>query len=355
MKGESGVGKSTLGKKIAYDWAKGVFTAVSVVFFVSMKLIRPGQTIENIIIDQTPVIEGLGIDEKKLERCFEFFADKCLIILDGLDEHDLGSNEDVRKITEGRKLLSSSIILTSRPHSAAKIARFFSTVVRVDGFSNDHAEQFVKRHARSSERAQQVLSVHNKFSFAMIYSHYFSPMFLSFMCIVISTEEWVFTTEFIEKGEIYYKLLRVLYERYCDRKENLTFDETEFVEFLKRAGTVAWEMLKNGQGWMRKSQVIKVVGEDAFHCGLFTGSGSCGFSKRDPPITFFHETVKDFLGAFHFTQMIEDGLSVDCLLETDLERDTLLKNSFFFQFCLWLLSGQLQGRMLRVHSKRENP
>ena len=74
MKGESGVGKSTLGRKIAYDWAKGVFTAVSVVFFVSMKLIRPGQSIENIIIEQTPVIEGLGIDEKKLER---FFSTLC--------------------------------------------------------------------------------------------------------------------------------------------------------------------------------------------------------------------------------------------------------------------------------------
>ena len=51
-KGNPGMGKSTFGRKIAYDWAKGVFTAVSDVFFVSMKLIRPGQTIENIIIDQ---------------------------------------------------------------------------------------------------------------------------------------------------------------------------------------------------------------------------------------------------------------------------------------------------------------
>ena len=51
-KGDPGMGKSALGRKIAYDWAKGVFTAVSVVFFVSMKLIRPGQSIENIIIEQ---------------------------------------------------------------------------------------------------------------------------------------------------------------------------------------------------------------------------------------------------------------------------------------------------------------
>ena len=56
MKADPGMGKTTQGKKIAHDWAKGVFTAVSVVFFVSMKLIRPGDAIENIIVQQTPAI-----------------------------------------------------------------------------------------------------------------------------------------------------------------------------------------------------------------------------------------------------------------------------------------------------------
>ena len=34
MKGDPGIGKSTLVKKISWDWAKKLFTAVSVVFFV---------------------------------------------------------------------------------------------------------------------------------------------------------------------------------------------------------------------------------------------------------------------------------------------------------------------------------
>ena len=74
------MGKSTMGRKIAYDWAKGVFTAVSVVFFVSMKLIRPGQSIENIIIDQVPPLEALEIGERKLKAILNKFGDKCLII-----------------------------------------------------------------------------------------------------------------------------------------------------------------------------------------------------------------------------------------------------------------------------------
>ena len=63
-KGETGTGKSSLSKKIAYDWAKGVFTAVSVVIFVSLKLIRPGETIENIIIQQHAPLRACKVTEK---------------------------------------------------------------------------------------------------------------------------------------------------------------------------------------------------------------------------------------------------------------------------------------------------
>ena len=56
FKGDPGMGKTTLVKKVTFDWAKGIFTAVSIVFFVFLKLVNPGDAIENVIIDQTPVL-----------------------------------------------------------------------------------------------------------------------------------------------------------------------------------------------------------------------------------------------------------------------------------------------------------
>ena len=67
FKGEPGIGKTTLVKKVAWDWAKGIFTAVSIVFFVFLKLVNPGEAIENVIIDQTPVLEGL--DSHRYQNC----------------------------------------------------------------------------------------------------------------------------------------------------------------------------------------------------------------------------------------------------------------------------------------------
>ena len=103
------MGKSSFGKKIAYDWAKGVFTAVSVVFFVSMKLIRPGQSIENIIIRQNSRLEALNVPEQKMKIILNAFADSCLIIFDDLDEYDYGTNEDIVNIIEGRSFIQASL------------------------------------------------------------------------------------------------------------------------------------------------------------------------------------------------------------------------------------------------------
>ena len=46
------IGKTSMAKRIASEWARGVFKAFAIVFFVSMKLVDPGDVLGNIIIDQ---------------------------------------------------------------------------------------------------------------------------------------------------------------------------------------------------------------------------------------------------------------------------------------------------------------
>ena len=88
--------------------------------------------------------------EKKLKRFFELFAEK--------GERNLDTSDDIRKIIEDRKLLSSSI-LTSRLNSREKIARYFPIVVRVDRFSKDHAKTFRTKHAQNSGQTKELKSI----------------------------------------------------------------------------------------------------------------------------------------------------------------------------------------------------
>ena len=61
------MGKTTVSKKAAYDWAMGIFKTFTIVFFVFLKLVKPGDSIESIIIEQTPALEGLGLKRNSTE------------------------------------------------------------------------------------------------------------------------------------------------------------------------------------------------------------------------------------------------------------------------------------------------
>ena len=98
IQADPGMGKTTLGKKVGWDWARGEFKKFSIVFFVFLKLVQPDETIENVILKQNPELEGLGVSVEKLRSILDRFSDRCLLILDGLDEHGLGQNIDVLKI-----------------------------------------------------------------------------------------------------------------------------------------------------------------------------------------------------------------------------------------------------------------
>ena len=112
MKGEPGVGKTTLMKKIVHNSANAYFDAVSLVFFVPLKLVKPGEAIDTVIVDKTYGLKGLKVTPSKVKSILETFGSRCLLILDGLDEHALGQNTDVKEIIRGE----STYIVTSLSH-----------------------------------------------------------------------------------------------------------------------------------------------------------------------------------------------------------------------------------------------
>ena len=92
---------------------------------------------------------GLKIRDRTLRDILEIFGKRCLLILDGLDEHALSTNQDVLKIIRGEKLLSCSIIVTSRPHSTKQIEKYFPLILRIEGFTYNKAEQFASKIPKS--------------------------------------------------------------------------------------------------------------------------------------------------------------------------------------------------------------
>ena len=216
IKGKPGVGKSSLSKKIAWDWATGRLD-FSLVFFLPLKLVRLGQSIEDIILEQYSVLETLNISKQKIIHVINKLGEKVLLIMDGLDEQDLGSIEDVDLTIKGKNLKDCCLLVTSTPHRSRNVEVHFKNILVLNGFTEKHSEKFVEKFLKDSSKTKAVV----KFSFAAFAadnSMYVSPMLLQFICILVNDDVLDFSRRIVAECEIYWRLVRCILQEILYRK-----------------------------------------------------------------------------------------------------------------------------------------
>ena len=336
-KGDPGIGKTSLVKKIAWDWAKGIFTKVSIVFFVFLKLVKPEDTIENAIIMQTPELEGMRVTKELLSGILEKFGNQCLLILDGLDEHALGQNEDVHKIIRGAKCLNCNVILTSRPHSTGGIERYFDTIVRVEGFTRDEARKFASRIVHDEKKVEAILDF-KPVGVENLESLHSIPILLSILCLLVRENDIDLPVKAMDPGELYIKMMHCLYKKYTIRK-GIYFEISSFREALKLIGKIAFETLLSENPFYQRSDISGLVGDDAFDYGLLIGHEDfrlIGDETADIMVTFPHRSLQEFLGAFYFVLLLNEGVSIDTLLGIHCKKPIFMTNPLFLQFAIWI-------------------
>ena len=315
-----------------------LFTHFHIVFFVFLKLVKPGDAIESAIIEQSPYMKGLEITEEKVRIIIQLFGSNCLLILDGLDEHALGTNKDVFSIIRGEKYLKCNIIVTSRSHSTRDIERYFSTVVRVEGFTENKAKQFATKILSDERKINDVLGF-SPADFRQDFPIHKCPILLSFICLLVREDEIDLSDKTIHIGEIYTRMVRCLYKKFTIRK-GIEFKIGEFINVLKFLGKLALQTLLSGNPLLRRSQVIEEIGSDAFDYGLLIGHEDCRLIRdetADIYVTFPHRSIQEFLGALYFCVILDDGQKIEKKLKKRTRKSIFMTNPLFLQFCLWLL------------------
>ena len=332
---DPGHGKTSIAKKISWDWAKGVFAAFTIIFIVLLKMVKSGDAIENVIIEQTPALEGMGVSPQKLRGMLETFSDKCLIILEGLDEHAFGSNDDVLKIIQGRKLLQCGLIATSRPHSTLDVECYFRTVVNIRGFTKFSTEKFARKLLNDPEKEKAVLEF-SPYPSAGYDAWYQCPILLSFLCILVRDDDINLKEKAIPLGKIYAKLLRCLYKKFTLRK-GIEYQTIKFIRTLQKVGKIAFQTWISGHS-IERSSLIRDLGGDAFNYGLIIGHEySLPDERGSIYLRFLERGIQDFLGAYYFIHKLNSGASVETLLGPHGKNPILITNPLFLHFCLWLL------------------
>ena len=352
-KGDPGMGKTTWCKKVAWDWAKGLFHTMSIVFFVFLKLVKPGATIENIIIEQNLYMKGLNISGNRIENIIKVFGNRCLLILDGLDEQALGINKDVLKIIRGEKKMNCNILVTSRPHSTKRIEKYFPVILRVEGFTYNKAEQFASKILSDKKSIKAVLNF-NPQDFRNDVPIHKCPILLSFLCLLVRENAIDLSTTDMHVGEIYFRMVLCLYKKFTIRK-GISFEISEFNRITMLIGKLAYDTLLSGNPLLRRSEVLTEVGPDAFDYGLLIGHEDAHRLIKDETadiyITFSHRSIQEFLGAFFFVWLADEGADFTSVNFTTAKIPIFLTDPLFLKFCLWFLNSNDKHKNLKNASK----
>ena len=292
-------------------------------------MVKPMEAIEEAILAQMPQLEGLGITPKFVKSILDIFGHKCLLILDGLDEHVLGQNKDVVKIIKGQKYLNCNVFVTSRPHSTSRVERNFSTIVRVEGFGREEAASFAKKLLDDKKKVEMVLNFKHA-EFEGDNSLYKSPILLSFMCLLVREDDFDLTDSEIKVGEIYTRMIRCLYKKYTIRK-NKEYTDEGFVKSITLVGKLALKTLLSGDPFMKRKDILKEVGEEAFDYGLIIGHEDVHLLVRnesaDIYVTFSHRSIPDFFRSFLFDSTAERRENIGNVMWKRACKQTVSKDS----------------------------
>jgi len=136
-----GIGKTTLANEICVKWARDGFLSedFDVVLLIPLRLAQ-GKSVEEVMV------RHIG-DEEAYKQIKKSRGDRCLIILEGLDEIAMERQESddflVRVIKEYTQLERAIITITSRPHACIDVKA--GRIVEIVGFGNAEIKQFAEK------------------------------------------------------------------------------------------------------------------------------------------------------------------------------------------------------------------
>ena len=165
LSAESGMGKTTALKYLAITWSDGTLKEIEkfdFVFHIALKRVKDNSSIEYIILTEHRELESKKVKPEEIKMIVEghkSFDGKVLLLLDGHDEYKPGTNSDIDKTIEKRRLGNCCLVLTSREtQEIARIKDCMDAEFEIEGFAGNSIRKYIKKSVGSEEKADELLN-----------------------------------------------------------------------------------------------------------------------------------------------------------------------------------------------------
>ncbi|XP_071954806.1 uncharacterized protein [Antedon mediterranea] len=156
LTGEGGMGKTTLLRYIAYNWAEVKDDTFSdkILFLINIRDIEVGKTIIDSIVKQINLrkfanrMKNIFKSEDSVDQIANFITeneDEIVILLDGLDELNKGA-ENPLNLLYFRSNDNNTTLITSRPVNISTFVENCDVHVQVNGFSKESKKLYIEKY-----------------------------------------------------------------------------------------------------------------------------------------------------------------------------------------------------------------
>ena len=350
--GAPGVGKSTLCKRIATDWANGTVEELKkfkLVILVPLRRFPRAVNVDEILFKK------IGHEEtcrSAIDIVIRDLGEGILLMLDGFDELSPELRNDSEslflELITGRRLPNCTLFVTSRPYASQdlKSLETFSRHVEILGFSEDQIKDCIKSaFPEESDNSKADDLIRDLESREDLLSLCYVPMNCAIVIAVYRCEDLSLPNTVTELYKMY--LTRAL-ERYAiktdlekSRKIRLENLPGDLDKRLNALAGIAYKLLINDKFIFSQEdlEASGVAGIELEKMGLVTSfTIEDGYGKTEN-FQFLHLTIQEFLAAWHASQLSpEEQAGIIC----DFSNDRLKLMRYF-------LAGitKLQGQNVR--------
>ncbi|XP_033115507.1 uncharacterized protein LOC117115711 [Anneissia japonica] len=157
--GKGGMGKTTLLRYIAHQWATDNVDnafANKLLFLINIRDLKAGQKFLDIIMEkidwQTLILKN-KLPPNSIEDFLVTHADEIVILLDGYDELKKGAKDPI-DLFERTELGECTVLMSSRPDNVIKFFKWCNIHIKVMGFSPRNKKKYIHKHFVSIGKAE---------------------------------------------------------------------------------------------------------------------------------------------------------------------------------------------------------
>ena len=314
--GAPGMGKTTLCKEIAYQWAEGALLKDTKLVFL---LFLPDPRVQR-IHDLKDFIHYFY----KFEPSYLYFSKQCAemlikrdnsditILMDGYDEFGDKRNDLLIKYIINRDVLSQcKIVITSRPTASEKLQKRADVRVEVLGFNEEGKREYIEKEFKDHpEKTKSILTYLDNNS--VINEVCYIPIMMTILVCTFKKCEELPTNQ----SELYERFITLAISRCLQKLEKTSFLSLNelperYQTYLQQLSEFAFKTIENDKiifsimDIERLSPNLALSSRELQGLGLFKATEIFSFKMMDNCMwyNFLHLSIHEFLAAYYLKSL----------------------------------------------------